>query len=159
MLNNGSSESDDSEAICRRTRGHDKVLAVELEKKNTNEKNTSDSRETAAAEKPSSEDENENEMVLVPTGDDFEFYGRENREFFSFLFQFGFMKSCICFFRSIWMDSDKHSIVAYVDHEKIQYRTSTYDCPISTHGRRTGENVACWILCMRRIERRWQYIG
>lgn len=74
MLNNGSSESDDSEieAICRRTRGHDKVLATESEKKTRNGKNTADSRKTAPVEKPSTEDDNDHEMVLVPTGDDFD---------------------------------------------------------------------------------------
>lgn len=75
MLNNGSSESDDSEieAICRRTRGHDKVLAIELEKKNSYGKNKLDNRETVLAEKTSTEDENENEMVLLPAGDDSDF--------------------------------------------------------------------------------------
>lgn len=76
MLNNGSSESDDSEieAICRRTRGHDKSAAIglETEKKNAID-DTSDSSKTTddsgKMEEGSSEDENE--MVLVPTGEGF----------------------------------------------------------------------------------------
>lgn len=71
MLNNGSSESDDSEieAICRRTRGHDKALAIELETKKKNADDTSDRSNTARKMgKPRSEDANENENVLLPTG-------------------------------------------------------------------------------------------
>lgn len=78
MLNNGSSESDDSEfeAISRRTRGQDKTVSNELEKKKKTTHDTSDSSkttdDTGKMKKPSSssssEDENENEMVLVPTG-------------------------------------------------------------------------------------------
>lgn len=73
MLNNGSSESDDSEieAICRRTRGHDKVVAIELETKKKNAIDTSDSSESTnnSRKVEMSEDENDNEKVLLPTGD------------------------------------------------------------------------------------------
>lgn len=70
MLNNGSSESDDSEieAICRRTRGHEKAVAIELE---TKKKNAIDKSETTndSRKVEMSEDENDNEKVLLPTGD------------------------------------------------------------------------------------------
>lgn len=76
------------------------------------------------------------------------------------LCEFFFLNLISCaFFRSIWMDCDKCSIVAHMDNEEIQYRPGTDDCPISTQWHRTGENVACWILGMRWIERRRQYIG
>lgn len=74
MLNNGSSDSNDSEieAICRRTRGRDNIFTIESEKKKkkTDAGDTSDgSQAIDESENPISDDENENEMVLVPTGE------------------------------------------------------------------------------------------